>query len=58
MVMQGKLAATLMNPPPGRPTALNLLALLAGEPCLERTILQTSLFRSNERIRAWQERRG
>ena len=58
MVMQGKLAATLMNPPPGRPTAVNLRALLAGEPCLERTILQTSLFRSNERIRAWQERRG
>ncbi len=58
MVMQGRLAATLMNPPPGRPTAMNLLALLAGEPCLERTILQTSLFRSNDRVRAWQERRG
>lgn len=32
--------------------------VLVGEPCLERTIPQTSLFRSNERIRAWQERRA
>jgi ABC-type sugar transport system substrate-binding protein len=56
-VMQGKLAATLVNPSPGRHAALNVLALLAGEPCMERTVLQTSIFRSNERIRAWQERR-
>lgn len=56
-VMQGKLAATLMNPSPGRHAASNVLALLAGEPCLERTLLQTSIFRSNERIRAWQERK-
>jgi ribose transport system substrate-binding protein len=58
MVMQGRLGATLMNPPPGRPTATNLLAVLAGEPCLERTVLQTSIFRSHEKIRAWQESRS
>lgn len=57
LVMQGKLAATLMNPSAGRPTAGQLLAVLDGEPVLERTLLRTSLFRSNERIRAWQERR-
>lgn len=54
MVLQGKLAASLMNPSAGRPAALQLLALLAGEPTLDRTVLQTSLIRSNERVRTWQ----
>jgi ABC-type sugar transport system substrate-binding protein len=54
LVIQGKLAATLINPPPGRAAAQALLAILGGEPVLKRTILQTSMFRSNERIRAWQ----
>ncbi len=57
LVMQGKLAATLLNPIPGRPAADALVAILAGEPCLPRTVLQTSLFRSHERIRAWQAAR-
>jgi ABC-type sugar transport system substrate-binding protein len=57
LVMQGKLAATLLNPNPGRPAASALLAILSGEPCLPRVILQTSMFRSHERIRAWQEGR-
>jgi ribose transport system substrate-binding protein len=57
LVMQGKLAATLLNPTPGRPAATTLLAILAGEPCLPRIVLQTSMFRSHERIRAWQEAR-
>lgn len=58
MVMRGRLGATLMNPPPGRPTATNLLSIVAGEPCLERTVLQTSIFRSHEKIREWQEARA
>lgn len=58
MVLQGKLAASLMNPSAGRPAALQLLSLLAGEPTLERTVLQTSLIRSNERVRAWQAARA
>jgi ribose transport system substrate-binding protein len=58
MVLQGKLAASLMNPSPGRPAAAQLLAVLAGEPTLERTVLQTSLIRSNERVRAWQAGRA
>jgi len=57
LVMQGKLAATLLNPNPGRPAAAALLTILAGEPCLPRIVLQTSMFRSHERIRAWQEAR-
>ncbi len=57
LVMQGKLAATLLNPIPGRAAASALLAILAGEPCLPRIGLQTSMFRSHERIRAWQEAR-
>ncbi len=57
LVMQGKLAATLLNPNPGRPAASALLTVLAGEPCLPRVMLQTSMFRSHERIRAWQEAR-
>jgi ABC-type sugar transport system substrate-binding protein len=57
MVMQGKLAATLINPSAGRPAAAQLLALLDGEPILDRTLLQTSLLRSNERVRAWQAAR-
>ncbi len=58
MVLQGKLAASLMNPSAGRPAALQLLALLAGEPTLSRTVLQTSLIRSNERVRTWQAARA
>ena len=58
MVLQGKLAASLMNPSPGRPAAAQLLAMLAGEPTLERTMLQTSLIRSNERVRTWQANRA
>jgi ABC-type sugar transport system substrate-binding protein len=57
LVMQGKLAATLLNPNPGRPAASALLAILSGEPCLPKIVLQTSMFRSHERIRAWQEAR-
>jgi ABC-type sugar transport system substrate-binding protein len=57
LVMKGELAATLINPSPGRAAASALLAVLRGEPCLERTLLHTSLIRSNERIRAWQESR-
>jgi len=57
LVMQGRLGATLMNPSPGRPAATALLSVLSGEPCLPRTVLQTSLLRSKERIRAWQEGR-
>lgn len=57
LVMQGKLAATLINPSAGRPAATQVLALIAGDPILEQTVLQTSLLRSNERIRAWQDRR-
>ena len=57
LVMQGKLAATLLNPIPGRPAATVLLSILAGEPCLPKTLLRTSMFRSHERIRAWQEAR-
>jgi ABC-type sugar transport system substrate-binding protein len=58
LVHQGKLAATLINPPPGRATADALLAVLRNEPLMQRTILQTSMFRSTERIKAWQERRA
>ena len=58
MVMQGKIGATMMNPSAGRPVADRLLSLLAGEPVLERTLLQTSLFRSNERVRSWQAARA
>jgi len=57
LVIQGKLGATLINPPPGRAAALALLAVLDGEPVMKRTLLQTSMFRSNERIRAWQAAR-
>lgn len=58
LVLQGKLAATLINPPPGRAAADALLAVLRNEPCMQRTVLQTSMFRSKERIKAWQERRA
>jgi ABC-type sugar transport system substrate-binding protein len=57
LVMQNRLGATLINPSPGKAASSALLAVLDGEPCLPRTLLQTSLLRSNERIRAWQERR-
>ena len=57
LVLQGKLAATLINPPPGRAAADALLAVLRGEPCMQRTVLQTSMFRSKDRIKAWQEAR-
>jgi ABC-type sugar transport system substrate-binding protein len=57
LVMQGRLGATLVNPSPGRPASRAVLATLAGEPCLPRTLLQTSIIRSNERIRAWREQR-
>jgi ABC-type sugar transport system substrate-binding protein len=58
LVTQGRLAATLMNPSPGRPACAALLALLAGEPLLPRVLLRTSLLRSKERIRAWQAGRS
>jgi len=58
LVMQGKLAATLINPAPGRAAADALLAVLRNEPCMQKTVLQTSMFRSKERIKAWQERRS
>lgn len=57
LVLQGKLAATLINPPSGRAAADALLAVLRGEPCMQRTVLQTSMFRSKDRIKAWQEAR-
>lgn len=57
LVMEGKLAATLLNPVPGRQAAAALLAALEGRECAPRTVLQTSLFRSPERIRAWREHR-
>ena len=56
--LQGKLAASLMNPSAGRPAAEQLLATLAGEPTLARTTLHSSLIRSNERVRSWQLSRG
>jgi ABC-type sugar transport system substrate-binding protein len=58
LVLQSKLAASLINPSAGRPAAVQLLALLAGEPMMQRSVLQTSLIRSNERIRAWQKARA
>ncbi len=57
MVMQGKLAATILKPSAGRPAASQVMAILDGEPILDRLVLQTSLLRSNERIRAWQQQR-
>jgi ABC-type sugar transport system substrate-binding protein len=57
LVMQGKLAASLLKPVPGQATASALLAILGGEPCLPRYVLQTSLFRSHEALRAWREAR-
>jgi len=53
LVMQGRLAATLINPSPARAAVDALHAVLAGERCLERTLLQTSLLRSGIRISAW-----
>lgn len=58
MVMQGKLGATVINPSAGRPAATQLLSVLSGEPILDRTVMHTSLLRSNERIRTWQDERG
>jgi ribose transport system substrate-binding protein len=57
LVMQGKLAATLLKPVPGEAVADALLAILAGEPVLPKQVLQTSVFRSHEAIRAWREAR-
>jgi ABC-type sugar transport system substrate-binding protein len=57
LVMQRKLAATLLKPVPGAAAAEALLAILNGEPCLPRYVLQTSILRSNEAIRTWREGR-
>lgn len=57
LVLRGQLGGTLINPPAGRTAALQVLAILDGDTVLERTVLQTSLLRSNERVRAWQARR-
>ncbi|HEX7622451.1 MAG TPA: substrate-binding domain-containing protein, partial [Anaeromyxobacteraceae bacterium] len=54
LVSQGRLAASCLNPPLGKQAALGLLAVLDGEPFQKVTVLQTSMLRSNERIRAWQ----
>lgn len=56
-VIQGHLAATLINPSGGRAAARALFAILEGEPVLERIMLQTSIFQSHQRIRAWREGR-
>jgi ABC-type sugar transport system substrate-binding protein len=58
MVMQGRLAASLVNPSPGPAAAEAVLAILRGQPHMRRTVRRTALLRSNERIRSWQERRG
>lgn len=58
MVAQGKLAATILKPSAGRPAASQVMAILDGEPILDRLVLQTSLLRSNERIREWQGQRS
>jgi hypothetical protein len=51
------LAATLINPSPGKATAGVLASLFEGVPVLERVVLQTSVLRANERIRSWQRAR-
>jgi ribose transport system substrate-binding protein len=58
MLIQGRLAATVMNPSPGPAAAEALLALLRHEPFMAQTIRRTALLRSNERIRCWQARRS
>ncbi|MGC4001485.1 MAG: substrate-binding domain-containing protein [Anaeromyxobacter sp.] len=57
LVMQGRLAATMINPSPAGAAAEALLAILRGEAPLKKTLLQTSLLRSNERVREWQRAR-
>lgn len=57
MLIQGHLAATMMNPSPGPAAAEALLAILRHEPYLKRTVRRTALLRSNERIRSWQQAR-
>jgi ribose transport system substrate-binding protein len=57
MLIQGRLAATMMNPSPGPATAEALLAILRHESYMKHTVRRTALLRSNERIRSWQARR-
>jgi ABC-type sugar transport system substrate-binding protein len=54
MVRQGRLAATFINPSPGKAAVEAVAVTLAGGTCLPRRLLFTSPFRSLERIRAWQ----
>jgi hypothetical protein len=58
MLIQGRLAATVMNPSPGPAAAEALLALLRHDPYMAKTVRRTALLRSNERIRYWQARRS
>jgi ribose transport system substrate-binding protein len=57
MVSQGRLAATFLNPSPGKHAAMAALAIIDGEPCLKKTLLKSSSFQSNKRIRAWRDGR-
>lgn len=57
MVSQGQLAATFLNPSPGKHAAMAALAILDGEPCLKKTLLKSSSFQSSKRIRAWRDAR-
>jgi ribose transport system substrate-binding protein len=57
LVSQGRLAATFLYPSPGKDAVYALLAILNGEHCLKRVMLQTWPFRSNSRIEAWKSAR-
>jgi len=57
LISRGRLAASCLNPPSGKQAALALLAALDGEPFQARTLLPTSILRSNDRIQSWQARR-
>ena len=56
LVAQARLAATFINPSPGKDAVYALLAILNGEPCMEKMLLKTWPFRSNFRVEAWQKR--
>jgi ribose transport system substrate-binding protein len=57
LVMQGKLAATIVYPSSGGKAALALRAALSGQTEVPKILLKTSLFRSNECVREWRQRR-
>jgi ABC-type sugar transport system substrate-binding protein len=58
MMIEGRLAATVVNPSPGPAAAEALLAILRHEPYMTRTVRRTALLRSNERVRTWQAQRS